>query len=223
MNVDPVEFICAHTQINSPSAVPEISLYLASEVTSLWQKTEKLLKQQNLAPPFWAFAWPGGQGLARYLLDNPSVVFGRKVVDFAAGSGLGAIAAMKAGAKSAVAVDIDPLALASIKINAQINSVDVTPCGGLNLEKIPARVDLILAGDVCYQQAMSTAVLRWLRLCVEAGIEVLLSDPGRAYVPEKGKICLARYDVPTSRELEDKEVRTATIWKLGRIEPEEMD
>jgi len=217
MNVDPVGFICEHTQIRPPSAVPEISLYLASEATPLWKQTEGLLEQRDVPLPFWAFAWPGGQGIARYLFDNPSVVEGRRIVDFAAGSGLGAIAAMKAGAKSAVAVDIDPLSLASIKMNATINNVIVKPCAGINLEKVPARTDLILAGDICYQQAMSTKVLRWLRICVEAGIEVLLSDPGRAYLPENGKVKRASYNIPTSLDLEDRDVRTTTIWQLMKI------
>jgi predicted nicotinamide N-methyase len=217
MSFDPVEFIRTQTRILSPSILPEITLYLAAEVTPLWQLIEERLRHTDLPPPFWAVAWPGGQGAARYILDNPGIVKGKSVVDFAAGSGLVAIAAMKAGAKSALAVDIDPLAIAAIKLNAAINRVEVKTKEGLDLTKPYIGADVIIAGDICYQQAMGATLTRWLRLCAEKGGFVLLSDPGRAYVPQEGVVKLASYDVPTSRDIEDKDMRTATIWRMERI------
>ncbi|MFA4995140.1 MAG: 50S ribosomal protein L11 methyltransferase [Bdellovibrionales bacterium] len=214
MNLDPAGFIQTQTQILSPSIIPEIKLHLAAEFTPLWQLTEDRLRQTNVPPPFWAVAWPGGQGAARYILDNPAVVKDRRVVDFAAGSGLIAIAAMKAGAKSARAVDIDPLALDSVRLNARLNNVVVDISEGLDLTKPYTKADVIIAGDICYQQAMSTTLIRFLRLCVEKGTSVYLSDPGRAYLPHEGLVKIAAYDVPTSRDIEDKDARTATVWKM---------
>jgi len=217
MSIDSVEFIQTQTQILSPSILPEIKLYLAGEFTPLWQLTEDRLRQTNVPPPFWAIAWPGGQGAARYILDNPDFVKGKRIVDFAAGSGLVAIAAMKAGAKSALAVDIDALALDAIKLNAKLNNVVVETSGGIDMGKPYTKADIIFAGDICYEQSMSTTLVRFLRLCVERGISVHLSDPGRAYVPQEGLKKIASYDVPTSRDIEDKDVRTASVWKMEKI------
>ena len=214
MTIDPVEFICAQTQLDSPSAVPEIYLQLASPDTPLWHMTEERLKQVDLPPPFWAFAWPGGQGMARYLFDHPEQVRGKRVLDFAAGSGIAAIAAMVAGAKEAIAVDIDPLALHAVELNAAHNKVEVKIGGVTDLTKPYTKADVILAGDICYDQAISTSVTRWLRLCVEAGVEVLIADPGRAYVPQVGMVKLARYDVPTSRDIEGDTIRTVLVWRM---------
>jgi predicted nicotinamide N-methyase len=216
MTFDPADFIRAQTQIQSPPLLPELKMHLATEVTPLWQQTEETLQQKNLPPPFWAFAWPGGQGAARYILDHPELVRGKQVVDVAAGGGGIALAAMKAGAKAALAFDVDPLALAAIKLNANINGLHVETCEKIDLTRPYVKADLLVAGDICYQQAMSTTLLRWLRLCVEGGFTVILSDPGRAYVPENGLIQLADYTVPTSRDLEDREVRTVTVWRLER-------
>jgi len=217
MNFDPVEFIVIQTQVLAPSIVPEILLHLATEVTPLWQLTEERLHQGDLPPPFWAFAWPGGQGIARYILDNPELVRGKRVIDFAAGCGIAAIAAMKAGAKSALAVDIDPLALEAIKLNAKYNQVSVDTVEGVDLAKPLKKADIIFAGDICYQQALSTKVTRWLRLCVEVGITAYIADPGRAYVPQEGMHQKASYDVPTSRDLEDQDMRTVTVWQLHNL------
>ncbi|MFA5041488.1 MAG: 50S ribosomal protein L11 methyltransferase [Bdellovibrionales bacterium] len=218
MTFDPVDFIRTQTQLLSPSIVPEITLHLAAEVTPLWQLTEERLHHAGLPPPFWAVAWPGGQGAARHILDNPGLVKGKRIVDYASGSGLIAIAAMIAGAKSALAVDIDPLAIEAITLNAEVNRVKVKTSNGLDLKKPYTSADLIIAGDICYQQAMSTTLIRWLRLCVDKGTFVLLSDPGRAYVPQEGLSRLAGYDVPTSLDIEDKEMRTATVWKMEKVE-----
>ena len=217
LSEDATRFIQAQTVLASPSILPELTLYLATEVTPLWQATEDRLQQEGLPPPFWAFAWPGGQGVARYLLDHPALVAGKRVVDFAAGSGLGAIAAMKAGASSAWAVDIDPLALEAVRLNAAYNQVRVEAVAGLDVTRVPSAVDVILAGDVCYAKDMSATILGWLHLCVAAGLTVLLADPGRAYAPEQGLRELARYEVPTSRDLEDRDSRTVTVWQMVKI------
>ena len=220
MPYDPVGFIRTQTQILPAAIVPEIPLHLATEVTPLWQMTEERLRQGDLPPPFWAFAWPGGQGMARYILDTPELVRGKRVIDFAAGCGIAAIAAMKAGAKSALAVDIDPLALEAIKLNAQNNQVVVSLSEGIELTNPYAKADVILAGDICYQQAMSVKLTRWLRLCVERGTSVYIADPGRAYVPQEGMVQVAGYDVPTSLDLEDREMRHVTVWRLEKVTAE---
>lgn len=217
----PEDFIREQTIVTTASLVPEIKLHLATECTPLWQLTEERLNQNNLPPPFWAFAWPGGQGMARYILENPEIVRGKCVMDFAAGCGIAAIAAMKAGAKSAVAVEIDPLALAVIPMNATHNNVQVAVLNGVNTDKVPKDIDLILGGDVCYQQAMSAILMRWLWLCFAKGTKVLLADPGRAYVPTEGLELRAQYIVPTSRDLEDNDARTAKIWELVTLERED--
>jgi len=208
------EFILQQTSLTAASAVPEIKLQLATECTPLWQMTEERLQQSNLPPPFWAFAWPGGQGMARYILENPDLVKGKRVLDFAAGCGIAAIAAMKGGAKSSVAVEIDPLALAAIQINAAHNDVVVDTINGIDMTKAVKGIDLILGGDVCYQQGMAATMMRWLWLNFEKGTRVMLSDPGRAYVPHEGLKKCAQYIVPTSRDLEDSDSRTVTIWEL---------
>lgn len=214
MDIEANEFIRTQTQLASPSIIPEIKLYLATEVTPLWQMTEDTFGLKELPPPFWAFAWPGGQGAARYILDHPEIVRGKRVLDFAAGSGLGAIAAMKAGAAYAAAADIDPLARIAMDLNAAANQVVIDNVGEIDMSKPPKRIDLIIAGDVCYQQTMAARTLRWLWLAVAAGTRVLLADPGRAYVPTEGLKECARYEVPTSRDLEDKDSRTSIVWEM---------
>ncbi|MDP9128500.1 MAG: 50S ribosomal protein L11 methyltransferase [Pseudomonadota bacterium] len=215
---DAPAFIRAHTALQAPKFVPEIELYLASEVTPLWQMTEKEFGVTNSPPPFWAFAWPGGQGLARYILDNPDVVRGQRVLDFACGCGIASIAAHKAGSIRVMASDIDPLARAALQLNALHNGVFVEDIGVINLEKPFKGADIICAGDVCYQQTMSASVTRWLRLCAEAGVLVLIADPGRAWVPEQGLIERTSFQVPTSRELEDSDSRTVLVWEMRGLE-----
>ncbi|HUY69174.1 MAG TPA: 50S ribosomal protein L11 methyltransferase [Alphaproteobacteria bacterium] len=208
-------FIPAQTAPGAATIVPEIKLYLATEVTPIWHLAEQRLKGNDpLPPPYWAFAWPGGQGLARYMLDHPDTVCGKRVLDFAAGCGIAAIASMKAGAERVLAADIDPFAQVAIGLNAELNGVTVD-LAALDFEKPFTRADVILAGDVCYQQAMSAVTLRWLYLCITKGVRVLLADPGRAYVPDSGLVKLASYDVPVSRDLEDRDSRTVTIWDVG--------
>jgi predicted nicotinamide N-methyase len=206
-------FIRTHTQPARAPLVPEFTLQLATEITPIWQATEDWLAQQNIAPPFWAFAWPGGQALARFILDNPAKVAGRRVLDFAAGCGIAALAAARAGASLVEAAEIDPLAIAAISLNARENGV---PVRALTEDVVGAacRWDLILCGDVCYEAPMARHILPWLRAMARA-CEVLLADPGRAYLPNSELAYVAAFDVPTTRELEDKTVRHTVLYRLS--------
>lgn len=207
-------FILANTQICTAPLVPEIRLRLASRVVPLWQATETQLRQAGVDPPYWAFCWPGSQALARLLLDQPERAHGRTVLDLAAGCGIAALAAARSGGRAA-ANDIDALALRAISLNAAINVLDVAlQEGDLLDDPARGRWQLVLAGDVCYQRPMADRCLAWLRRQAAAGSEVLLADPGRAYVPSVGLAAVARYTIPTSRELEDCESRTCTIWRV---------
>jgi predicted nicotinamide N-methyase len=210
---DPAAFVRTQTELAAPLVVPEIRLHLATEVTPLWRATEATLTTSGLPPPYWAFAWPGGQALARHLLDHPALVRGRRVLDFAAGSGLAAIAAAKAGAASVAAADIDAFALAAIGLNATANGVTLEIIGD-DLTDRPNAWDVVLAGDVCYERPMAERATAWLRGLADTGALVLLADPGRSYLPTEGLAAIARYQVPTSRELEDRELRETVIWQL---------
>jgi predicted nicotinamide N-methyase len=211
--VTPEEFVRAHTTIARAPLVPEIALHLATEITPIWQATEAWLADHGIEPPFWAFAWPGGQATARLLLDEPARVAGRRVLDFAAGCGIAAIAAARAGAALVEAAEIDPLALAAVRLNAALNGVRVgTPEG--DIVGAPCRWDVILAGDVCYEAPMTAHILPWLRAMAAGGADVLLADPGRAYLPREGLQPLVRHAVPTTLELEDRTVREVTIHRL---------
>jgi predicted nicotinamide N-methyase len=194
--------------------VPEIRLYLATEVTPIWLATEETLARSGLPPPFWAFAWAGGQALARYLLDHPAVVAGRSILDFGAGSGLVAIAAAKAGAVSVVAAEIDNFAAAAISANAALNDVEIAVQTVDLLDTVNSGWDIVTAGDVCYERPMAERAMVWLRMLTARGTLVLLGDPGRAYLPAEGLIEHARYLVPTSRELEDRETRETVVWEV---------
>jgi len=193
---------------------PEISLWLADEVTPIWRLTEDELGEMGLPPPFWAFAWAGGQGLARWLLDHPAEVVGKRVLDFAAGSGLVGIAAMKAGAASALCADIDPFCGAAVDRNAAANGVTVGFTAADLLNAPPLEAEVICAGDVFYEQPMAGRVLAWLRLASDRGSRVLVGDPLRTYFPKEGFDLLAEYAVPTTRELEDSAVKRTRVWTL---------
>ncbi|WP_296600534.1 methyltransferase, partial [Phenylobacterium sp.] len=169
----------------------------------------------GLPPPFWAFAWAGGQALARYLLDHPHVVAGKAVVDFASGSGIVAIAAKRAGAARVLAADIDPFCGAALAANAQANAVEIEFTDADMLDAPPpAWADVILAGDICYEKPLADRVMAWLRAGRDAGATVLIGDPGRSYFPRTGLDKLAEYQVPTTRELEDMEVKKTAVWTL---------
>jgi predicted nicotinamide N-methyase len=205
-------FVAGQTTIGRAPLVPELALHLASEITPIWQATEASLARQSVEPPYWAFAWPGGQALARFVLDDPAQVAGRRVLDLAAGGGIAAIAAARAGA-AVTAAEIDPLAAAAIRANAALNGVEVAVALGDPLLH-PAETDVILAGDVCYEARMTARVVPWLREAAGRGLTVLLADPGRAYLPRDGLEVLARYDVPVTRELEDRLVRGTTVYRV---------
>lgn len=212
---DPVAFICCQTALGYPPLVPECMLYLADEITPIWEATEAELAQRGLAPPFWAFCWAGGQALARYVLDNPTLVRGRVVLDFAAGGGIAGLAAAKAGAARVVANDVDLLALEAVRLNAVANGVSLEVTGDDLLDRPPGPWDVVLAGDICYEQPLAGRVEGWLRQAAQGGATVLLGDPGRAYQPDGGMEALAAYDVPTSLELEDREIRHTRVWKVN--------
>ena len=212
--MDPAEFVQRNTAITAPPLVPEIRLHLATEVTPLWQATERTLAGNALAPPFWAFAWAGGQALARYLLDNPEIVRGREVLDIGSGSGIVAIAAAKAGASRVVAAEIDHFAAAAIALNAPLNGAVVTVETRDLLDRAAAGWGVALAGDICYEEPMSSRAMALLRRIAARGRPALLGDPGRAYLPKDGLAELARYTVPTSRELEARESSEGVVWQV---------
>jgi predicted nicotinamide N-methyase len=205
-------FVRAQTTLGHAPLVPEIALHLASEITPIWQATERWLAERDMAPPFWAFAWPGGQALARYVLDRPVRVAGRRVLDFGAGGGIAAIACALAGAASVEAAEIDPLARAAIALNAATNGVSVALPDG-DIVGADCRWELILCGDVCYEAPMTRRILPWLRRMARQA-EVWVADPGRAYLPREGLSAVACYRVPTTLELEDRTERLVTLYRL---------
>ena len=216
--LDRERFIRANTKLKQPPLVPEVSLLLADEVMNLWGETEALAAANasglgSLPPPYWAFAWPGGQAIARYILDNPEDVRGRTVLDFGSGSGLVAIAAAKAGASCVVAAEIDPLALAVIDLNSRANDVFVEPIG-IDVIGSNPRWNTVLAGDMCYERPVAERLVPWLRHLVKSGVCVLLGDPGRNYFPAGGIVKLATFAVPTTLDLEDRVVRETSVYRL---------
>ncbi|MFS8147254.1 class I SAM-dependent methyltransferase [Rhizobium sp. BR 249] len=214
MKTDPEAFIRANTSLTAPPHVPEISLHLASEAHELWLKTEEELEAIGLPPPFWAFAWAGGQGLARYILDHPETVRGQRVLDFASGSGLVGIAAVLAGAREVTAVDIDPWAETAIRLNAGINRVSLEFTGA-DLVGQAVDADIVLAGDVFYDRAFADALIPWFTRLAAEGKLVLVGDPGRSYLPRERLEFCAAYQVPVTRALEDSEVKKTTVWRFG--------
>lgn len=212
---DPIAFVTANTRVQTVPHAPDISLWLADEVTPIWRMTEEALEEIGLPPPFWAFAWAGGQGLARWLLDNPQEVRGKTVLDFAAGSGLVGVAAMKAGAASVLCADIDPFCEAAVALNTALNGVEAAFMTDNLLHQPAPDVDVICAGDVFYEKPMADAVLGWLVEAHEQGIRVLVGDPMRTYFPKSGFELLAEYQVPTTRELEDVAVKRTRVWTLA--------
>ncbi len=213
MIADPIAFIRAETRLRPVPHAPEIRLHVADEATDLWQKTEEELGTLGLPPPFWAFAWAGGQALARYILDHPETVRGRTVLDFASGSGLVAIAAAKAGAGEVSACDIDPFALAAIGLNAEANGVAI---GALQADLVGQDHgwDTVLAGDICYERDTAERVVAWLQTLGRRGATVLIGDPGRSYLPKDALEALKTYEVPVTRSLEDAEIKRSSVWRF---------
>lgn len=211
---DAAAFIRANTALASPPHVPEIQLHLADEAHELWHRTEEELQEIGLPPPFWAFAWAGGQGLARYVLDHPDAVSGKSVLDFASGSGLVAIAAAKAGARTILAADIDPFCGPAISLNAQANNVSVDQTDA-DLVGVDDGWDVVLAGDVFYDKPLAERLMPWFSVLRARGALVLIGDPGRSYLPRSGLTELATYSVPVTRVLEDAEVKRTTVWTVA--------
>jgi predicted nicotinamide N-methyase len=205
------DFILRSTVVACHAMVPEIPLYLATEITPIWQATETWLAETGTEPPFWAFAWPGSVAMARRILDNPELVAGKSVLDFAAGGGLAAIACAKAGAAVVEAAEIDALACDAIALNAALNGVEIGVLGDVVGQA--GRWDLILCGDVCYEAPMTAHILPWLR-SLARDAEVWIADPGRAYLPRAGMVAMERVTVPTTMELEDRPERVVTLWRL---------
>jgi predicted nicotinamide N-methyase len=213
---DPEAFVRANTALAAPAMVPEFRLWLASEYVPIWQATEDWLEKQNVDPPYWAFCWPGGQAIARHLLDHPELVRGRRVVDFAAGSAVSSLAAVRAGAREAIANDIDALSLVAARLNARANGLALTTDGEDWLAKGDGEpeADVVIAGDVCYEREMSARALQWLRSHANKGRLVLLGDPGRNYFTAQGLEECARYRIPTSLQLENRGMRETVVWRV---------
>jgi predicted nicotinamide N-methyase len=209
-----IAFILANTRLLKPPHCPEITLHLADEAVALWQLSAEELDEQGLPLPFWAFAWAGGQALARYLLDNPHIVSGKQVYDLASGSGLVAIVAKLSGAKEVTAVDIDPYAIAAIELNARANGVSLLTLQG-DIIGQPLQVDVLLVGDLFYEREIAEPLFAWLKQCQQGGILVLIGDPGRTYLPKEGLKELACYQIAVSRELEDQDIKVTRVWGLA--------
>ncbi len=215
---DRAAFIRANTRLLAVPHAPEIALHLADEATALWQKTEEELGELGLPPPFWAFAWAGGQALARHILDAPSLVAGRSVLDFASGSGLVAIAAAKAGARRVEASEIDVFAIEAIAINARANHVAVETHAG-DMIGADDGWDVVLAGDVSYEQDMARRVTDWLEGLATRGAIVLIGDPGRSYLAREKLEPIAEYRIPVTRALEDSEIKKTHVWRFRPTAP----
>jgi predicted nicotinamide N-methyase len=215
---DAAAFIRTHTVIGASVLQPGLKLYLASEITPLWLATEAFLRAHNMAPPFWAFAWPGGEALAHYIAGYPELVRGKRVLDFAAGGGIAALACARAGAAFVEAAEIDPLAVAAMRLNAEANQLTIHPLLG-DVVGSPCRWDIILCGDVCYEAPMTRHIMPWLQGCATQ-IPVIMADPGRGYSPRHGFEIIDEIMVPTSLELEDSASRLVRLLRLVPAKPE---
>lgn len=212
--MDALSFIRENAALTTPPLVPEVALHLAVEALPLWEKTEEELQAIGLPPPYWAFAWAGGQALARYVLDHPELVAGRSVLDVASGSGLVAIAAMKAGALRVEATEIDAIACAAIAANAEANGAAIRVAEGDPIGRDVA-TDVVLVGDAFYEKPLADRLLPWLERLAERGASVLIGDPGRSYFPKERFELIASYEVPVTRALEDAEIKRTSVWRLG--------
>jgi predicted nicotinamide N-methyase len=208
------DFIRANTAQSAPPLLPEITLWLTDDITPLWHLTEDTLAKTGIEPPFWAFAWPGGQAVARHVLDNPDLVAGKRVLDICAGSGLCGIAAMRAGAAHVTAADLDPLSAVAIAMNAKTANVTIVTTTDDLLTAEPAGWDVVLAGDVCYERGLADEITPWLRDAARNGALVLMGDPGRAYLPERGLEKVTEYDVPVPPQVEADPIKRTIVWQV---------
>lgn len=211
---DAAAFIRANTRLLTPPLVPEIRLHLAEESVPIWQKTEEELGEMNVPPPYWAFAWAGGQALARFILDNASLVRGKRVLDLGSGSGLSALAAARAEAARVLAADIDHFAVAATQLNAAANGLLVETTSEDMLGQAPGPFDVVLVGDLFYERQLADRVLAYASAAKDGGALVLAGDPQRNYFPHARFHCEARYEVPVTRELEDAEIKRSAVWRL---------
>ena len=208
-------FIRANTRLRPVPLVLEISIYVADEAVPLWHKTEEEIGEHGLPPPFWAFAWAGGQALARHVLDHPQIVRGKTVLDLASGSGLVGIAAAKAGAAAVAVADIDDFALSAARLNAAHNNAALTTIASDLLGgQTNMRWDVILAGDIFYERDTAARAFDFLNRNAALGAAVLIGDPGRSYLPREKLHKIADYCVPVTRELEDTEIKQTAVWML---------
>ncbi len=210
-------FVRAHTSVGTAPYLPELRLHLADDAIALWETTERQAGGAPLPPPFWAFAWAGGQAVARHVLDHPELVAGRRVLDLACGGGVVALAAARSGAASVLAVDIDGYAVAAVELNAAENGLTVAAQVADLVDGTPPEVDVVLAGDVCYSREMTARVLGFLGHAQARGADVLLGDPGRAYLPRERLELVSTHEIPVPRALEDADVKTATVWRLRSL------
>jgi predicted nicotinamide N-methyase len=210
---DAQRFILENTRPITPPLVPEIVLRLAEESLPIWQKTEDELGELNVPPPYWAFAWAGGQAVSRYLLDHPRICEGRPVLDLGSGSGLSAIAAAKTGASHVLAADIDKLALAACKVNAAANAVALETTHEDLLSAPPPKASVVIVGDLFYERELADRVLRFIEVAKSKDCSVYIGDPRRTYFPQGKFTPLAEFEVPVTRELEDYEIRRTTVWQ----------
>ncbi len=218
MGVAEVEaFIRANTEIVAPPLVPEVRLHLATEITPIWHATESEMATAGLPPPYWAFCWPGGQALARYVLDRPELVRNRKILDFACGGGVLGIAAMQAGARSVVANDIDGFALTAARLNSGLNGVEFRTMGDdylIAADDAADSYDVVFAGDIFYERPVAVEIERFLRRCAARGADVLIGDPGRKYLPGAGLEEVARYEIATSLEIETHRSMSGAVLRI---------
>ena len=206
-------FVRRYTRLQDVPDVPGLRLHLGDDVTAVWHRTGEFLRLADPPLPYWAFAWSGGLGIARHLVDHPEEIAGRSVVDVGTGSGLCAIVAARLGAGSVQGIDIDPFAAAAVELNARANRVRVGFSGRDLLDEPPPQCDVLLAGDVSYEGPMAERMIAWLRAAATSGTSVLIGDPGRAYLAD-GLERLARYRVRTSREIEESETTEAVVYTI---------
>jgi predicted nicotinamide N-methyase len=215
MAASPRAFVLRHTRLRPVPGLEEVRLHLADEVLPLWHAVQVETDDPDAALPYWAFAWAGGLAIGRHLREHPEAVAGRRVFDLASGSGLCAIAAMRAGASTASGADIDAFAVAAIGLNARANGRRVSAVRRDVLDEDPPDVDIILAGDCWYDQRLAHRVLPWLHRARAGGIDVLVGDPGRRFLPAHELVELAAYDVRTTTELEDRDRAGGRVYALG--------